>query len=295
MNSKDLQRSDFRRQLQTLAEQVDAHSGFFGPASMVWRISREPVLLLFGMRALLLQIAHPAVAQGVADHSRYRSDPLGRGIRTFQAVHAMVFGTRESALEAALAVHKIHARVHGSLPDPLPPGYSRDYSANDPQALLWVAATLLDSSVLAYELCIEPVSEFDKERFYQESKLFGQLFGVPVALYPATWTEFTKWMKKTVAGDNIVVTQTAKEILQGLLFGTRFARLLAPVNYAIAAMTLPQKIREQFGLKQTLWVRVTYKSVLMLAILVMRVIPRRYRAVPAARRGERRLKLRAPG
>lgn len=289
MNPANPQSMDFQQYLQTLAGLADAQAGFFGPRSMVWRISREPVLLLFGMRALLLQIAHPVVAQGVADHSNYRHNPLGRGIRTFQAVHAMVFGSRDTALEAALMVHKVHSRVHGRLADPLPPGFDREYSAGDPQALLWVAATLLDSSILAYERCIEPLSEADKERFYQEGKRFGQLFGVPLQLYPATWADFITWMANTIASDKIVVTATAKDILHGLLFGTWFTRIIAPINYAIAAMTLPHKLRLQFGLKQPLWVRATYKATLIFTSLFMRSIPRRIRAVPAARHAERRL------
>ena len=290
MNTKYRDQKDFHHYLQKLAEQAGDLVGFFGPDSMIWQISREPVLLLFGIRALLLQMAHPSVAQGVADHSNYRRDPLGRGIRTFKAVHAVVFGSKEAAITAALAVSKVHAQVHGRIKDPLPPGFSQEYSASDPQALFWVAATLLDTSILAYELCIRPLSDLDKERYYQESKRFGQLFGVPLDLYPTTWPQFESWMVDTIASDRIVVTPTAKQIFQGLLSSTWFTRLLAPVNYSIAAMTLPPKLRHQFELKQTRWIKAGFKILLILAITIMRIIPRRYRAVPAALRGERHLK-----
>ena len=93
----------FRRYLQDLGSDIQPGAGFFSPETVFWRVSREPALLLAGMRALLLQIAHPKVAQGVADHSRYREDPLGRGIRTFTAVYSLVFGRREEAIEAAPA------------------------------------------------------------------------------------------------------------------------------------------------------------------------------------------------
>lgn len=282
--------NDFRLYLQRLGEQADPEAGFFGPDSLVWRISREPVLLLFGMRALLLQIAHPSVAQAVADHSNYRTDPLGRGIRTFKAVYAMIFGSRKNAIDAALAVHAVHARVYGTVKDPLPSGLDTQYDANQPEALLWVAATLLDSTVQAYELCIAPLSSADKERFYQESKRFGQLFGVPEALYPGTWQDFHNWMAKIINSAQVTVTPTAKDILQGLLYGTWFTRLLSPINYCVAAMSLPPKLAKEFGLKQTWWIKIFYDLLIIVVKTIMQIIPRKFRAVPIALRREHRLK-----
>jgi uncharacterized protein (DUF2236 family) len=290
MTYHDEEQSEFLAYLRDLGEQADPQAGFFGPDSLVWQISREPVLLLFGMRALLLQIAHPYVAQGVADHSDYRSHPLGRGIRTFKAVYAMVFGPRDAAIDAALAVHGVHDRVFGEVTDRLPTGIDPYYSANDPQALLWVAATLLDSSVQAYELCIRSLSDTEKEQYYQESKLFGQLFGIPHSLYPDTWVDFKEWMRNSVQNGRIFVTPTAREILQGLLSATLFTRLLAPVNYSVAAMSLPAELAEQFGLKRTKWTKFIFQTLIVSAKMLMRVLPQMYRGVPAARRSERRLR-----
>jgi uncharacterized protein (DUF2236 family) len=290
MTYHDEEQSEFLAYLRDLGEQADPQAGFFGPDSLVWQISREPVLLLFGMRALLLQIAHPYVAQGVADHSDYRSHPLGRGIRTFKAVYAMVFGPRDAAIDAALAVHGVHDRVFGEVTDRLPTGIYPYYSANDPQALLWVAATLLDSSVQAYELCIRSLSDTEKEQYYQESKLFGQLFGIPHSLYPDTWVDFKEWMENSVQSGRIFITPTAREILQGLLSATLFTRLLAPVNYSVAAMSLPAELAEQFGLKRTKWTKIIFYTLIIGAKTLMRVLPQRYRGVPAARRSERRLR-----
>ena len=107
--------------MENLARDIEPDSGFFSPHTVFWRVSREPALLLAGMRALLLQIAHPKIAQGVADHSRYREDPLSRGIRTFIAVYSLVFGRWEEATAAALRVRAVHDRafcVAGRAPPP---------------------------------------------------------------------------------------------------------------------------------------------------------------------------------
>jgi len=109
------------------------------------------------------------------------------------------------------------------------------FFANDPELLLWVAATLLDSSVVAYELFIEPLSAEEKEQLYQQAKRFGQLFGIPEQRYPDSWANFQNWWQQMLCSDTLTVTDTARGIYRGLLTGTWFTRLLAPFNYSMAA------------------------------------------------------------
>ena len=276
----------FRQYLEDLARDIEPDAGFFSPDTVFWRVSREPALLLAGMRALLLQIAHPKIAQGVADHSRYREDPLGRGIRTFTAVYSLVFGNREAAIAAALRVRAVHDRVHGRVTDPLPSGMDASYDANDPELLLWVAATLLDSAVVAYELFVEPLSPAEKEQHYQQARRFGRLFGIPQQRYPDSWADFQAWWQQMLASDTLTVTDTARGIYRGLLTGTWFTRVLAPFNYALAAMLLPDRLVEGFGIRRSAPVRMTFHAIVWIARLLVRLLPRRLRGVPAARRRE---------
>jgi uncharacterized protein (DUF2236 family) len=280
-------RSDrFRQYLENLARGIEADSGFFSPDTVFWRVSREPALLLAGMRALLLQIAHPKIAQGVADHSRYREDPLGRGVRTFTAVYSLAFGRREQAIEAALRVRAVHDRVHGQVTDPLTPGMDPAYDANDPELLLWVAATLLDSAVVAYELFVEPLGPAEKEQNYQQARRFGQLFGIPQQRYPDSWADFQAWWQQMLASDTLTVTDTARGIYRGLLTGTWFTRVLAPFNYALAAMLLPDRLVESFGMRRSVPVRMSFHAIVWITRVLVRLVPRRLRGVPAARRRE---------
>lgn len=279
---------DFRHHLDQLASGIEPNAGFFTPDSLIWRINREPALLLVGMRALLLQIAHPKVAQGVADHSRYREDPLGRGIRTFTAMYSLLFGLRDEAVAAALRIRDIHNRVHGVVRDPLPPGMGADYDANDPELLFWVAATLLDSAVIGYELFVAKLSAQEKDRFLKEAQRMGVLFGIPASLYPEGWSAFQTWMTQQLHGDTLSVTPTAREICHNLLAGTWFTRLLSPFNYAMAAMLLPDPIASSFGLKRSLWARGVYYAMLYSMRLLVHITPYAWRGVPAARRRERR-------
>ncbi|MEJ2346254.1 MAG: oxygenase MpaB family protein [Gammaproteobacteria bacterium] len=280
----------FREHLDALRGPLQPDQGFFDANGVFWRVAREPALLLAGMRALLMQVAHPKVAQGVADHSRYRDDPLGRGIRTFTAVYAMVFGSADTAVEAAARVRDIHRRVRGVVPAALPAGVDPAYAATDSQLALWVAATLVDSSVVAYELFVEPLSAADKEQFYQESKRFGELFGIARDCYPPGWNDFRAWMNGMLSGPAVSVTATARDIRRSLLGGTVLTRLLAPANYVMAAMLLPQPLADAYGLRRNAPVRLGFRLIAVMVRLAVRLVPRRLRGVPAARRRERQLR-----
>src|SRR5438067_11677283 len=113
---------------------------------MTWRVDREAMVLLgSGSRALLLQVAHPKVAAAVADHSRYRSDPLGRLRDTLHAIYGFAFADSRRAGRIVARINALHSRVIGTTPE------GAAYAARDPHLLLWVYATLIDSSLLAYD------------------------------------------------------------------------------------------------------------------------------------------------
>jgi uncharacterized protein (DUF2236 family) len=113
--------------------------GLFGPDSVTWRVHADISLLIGGLRALLLQTMHPLAMAGVADHSDYRHDPLGRLHRTAAFVAMTTYGSTTTAESAIEAVARIHERVVGTAPD------GRAYSARDAELVTWVHATEVDS------------------------------------------------------------------------------------------------------------------------------------------------------
>src|SRR4051812_26095975 len=169
-------------------------TGLFGPGSLTWRVNREGALLLGGGRALLLQVAHPLVAAGVAEHSNYREDPFGRLYRTLDTVTAIVFGSTEQAHEAAARLQRVHTRVKGEAADGTP------YVATDHELIMWVHATLVDTSLLVYETYIGPLSPKERERYYEEQKLLGEQYGVPCDEQPATYRDFTEYVDEMIHG-----------------------------------------------------------------------------------------------
>lgn len=124
-------------------------TGLFGPGSASWQVIGEPAAIVGGLRGLLVQLLHPLAVAGVADHSRFRGDPMGRLQRTSAYVVTTTFGALPEALAVARAVRSVHRRVRGSAPD------GRPYAADDPRLLTWVSVALT-SSFLATDRAFAP-------------------------------------------------------------------------------------------------------------------------------------------
>ncbi|MCL4257811.1 MAG: DUF2236 domain-containing protein [Anaerolineales bacterium] len=229
--------SEHRQYLRQQAAQLpNPAAGFFGPGSMAWQLNREALLGLVVLRALFLQVAHPKVAQGVAEHSDFRRRPFARALATLRAQQTIVFGTADEASEALLRIYARHTAVRGA-----------DYEANDPSLLFWVYATLIDSMFFAYRTFLPDLDPRQWAAFYEEGKLFGRLIGIPSELVPPTKADFDAWMD-TVLQDasEIRVSSAGYEIGRSLL--RMPVALFQPLTAFIAAGTLPPRLRAEFGL-----------------------------------------------
>jgi uncharacterized protein (DUF2236 family) len=147
--------------------------GLLGPDSVSWRVLSDASSLLGGVRALLQQACHPLVMQGVADHSAFREDPLGRLHRTVAYVAVMTFGSRAEAQQMADVVNAAHKHVRGVMDD------GTEYSADDPHLKLWVHCTLTESLLLAWQAYgPERLTADEADRFVSEQASTVELLGV---------------------------------------------------------------------------------------------------------------------
>jgi uncharacterized protein (DUF2236 family) len=223
--------------------------GLFGPGSAVWRVGRERVLLLAGQAALLLQIAHPLVAAGVAAHSDFRRDPFQRLRATLAAVLAISFGDREQAERAAAAVGAVHARVRGRLSEtagPYPAG--TPYDATDPELAMWVHATLVLTALDAFGRLVRPLGEAERAAYIQESRRLAVLFGVaPDAMLEGA-AAFDAYVEEAIGG--LWVGETARGLARDILRPDVPAALrpAASVARLATAALLPERVREAYGL-----------------------------------------------
>jgi uncharacterized protein (DUF2236 family) len=152
---------------------------------------------------------------------------------------AIVFGERETALAAARAVNQVHARVRGD-----------DYRALDPELLLWVHATLVDSALVTYQTFVQPLTTSEREDFYQESKLLGELLGIPRDRFPQRLRDFDDYIDRMISGGEVSVTPRAKELAR-LVVRPPLRLVPGPVMVPFEVVTaglLPPELREAYGL-----------------------------------------------
>jgi uncharacterized protein (DUF2236 family) len=214
-------------------------AGLFADDSITRRVNRENVLLLGGGRALLMQLAHPKVAAGVDEHSDFRAHPIRRLRRTVLITMAIVFGDRETALAAARTVNQVHSRVRGN-----------GYRALDPDLLLWVHATLMDTALVTYEAFVRPLLAREREDLYQEFKLVGELLGIPKERFPVTLRDFEAYMDAMIGSGAVHVDQRARDLAR-LVLRPRLRLLPGPAMIPFEVVTaglLPPALRSQYGL-----------------------------------------------
>ena len=221
---------------------------------MAWKLHSEIVLLAGWGRAILLQIAHPLVAEGVARHSSFlagRWGRLNRLSRTIRAMLTLSFGTAEEADGVARGIRGIHDRVHGETATPGGPLSARTrYSAHDPALLTWVHATLLDSFLLTYERFVRPLSGEERDRYCAESSAIEPLLGIPAGRVPRSAAALRDYLDSAMASGEIAVTETARRLAQEIVDPPAFAigwPLLALVRLSTSGL-LPPSIREGYGL-----------------------------------------------
>ncbi len=218
-----------------------------------------------------MQLAHPKVAAGVDDHSDFRAHPIRRLRRTVLVTMAIVFGERETALAAARTVNQAHARVRGD-----------DYHALDPGLLLWVHATLVDSALVTYQTFVQPLTKSEREDFYQESKLLGELLGIPRDRFPESLLDFDHYLHRMIAVGDVSVTPRAKALAR-LVVRPRLRLLPGPLMVPFEVVTaglLPTPLREAYGMA---WGRGQQRAFALAVAAVPRIValtPPRLRVWP---------------
>lgn len=251
-----------------------------GPGSISWKINREVVVIAGWSRAILLQLAHPAVAAGVHGHSTFRGslrNSFRRAHSTVGAMLSLTFGDTEEIITAAARINAIHDRVRGAT-----------YSAHDPDLQRWVHATLLDTIPLTYELLVGPLTPRERDRYCSEAAIMEPLLGMPDGWLPRKSAQLDTYMHEMLAGQTLVVTDTSRALARALLYPPRWY-LLWPAFRAMQLFTigsLPPAIRQAYGFEWrprderalARWTTVIRTSV--------RLLPPIAREWPVARRAE---------
>jgi uncharacterized protein (DUF2236 family) len=250
--------------------------GLFGPGSLAWRVNRETVLLLGGGRALLMQVAHPLVAAGVADHSDFTRNPFDRLWRSVDAALTVIFGDTDQWQAAVDRVGAIHRTIGGARRE-------IRYSALDPELLLWVHATLVDSSIAAYDAFVGTMPAGVREAYYLEMRRMGTAFGVPEDVHPASYREFRAYIEHTI--DELAVSDESRLVARRVL-SPAMPPALAPAGLlgGLASVgLLPPRLRSELRLRWNRGAEAAFRATAATFRATVPLLPDRVRTWPHAR------------
>ncbi|MDI1478719.1 oxygenase MpaB family protein [Polyangium sp. y55x31] len=249
--------------------------GLFAQDGMVRRIWREAAMLAAIPPAVVLEVLLPEVAEGVGRFSDYQTKLMARTRRTVYATHALVFGDLSMSIEVGARIFQLHERVRGRISTRSSEARAgQRYRANEPAAMQWVFATLVQGALTTYEAIVEPLDRGERAQFYEESKRWGAAVGLSPEQLPADLESFERYFEGMVE-HSLELGDMARDILR-VLFGPPYMRGAA----RLCAGLLPERWRSAVGLPWDAEAKRAYE----LAIGAMRgsrYLPPALRYVPA--------------
>jgi uncharacterized protein (DUF2236 family) len=253
-------------------------------------------MMLGGGRALILQVAHPVVAEGVGRFSNYAEAPWERLVGTLDLyLHVIYGGREETPAEAGERLRSLHKRIKGVDAD------GNHWNALDPAAFHWVHATLVQSMVEMRARFGEPLNTLERELFYEEMCEVGKLYGLRERDMPGDWGAFEDYFNEMVVTE-LRDSQLLRDVLRTVFHPAKppvlplpdgvWNLLAAPGGQLVKLTTigsLPAPLRRRLGLS---WSRERELALRAQQEAIKRLFPRlpdRLRLMPpalAARRGE---------
>ena len=229
-------------------------AGLFKADGAVWKVHGNLGTLVGGVRALLLQAAHPAPLAGVAQHSRYETDPMGRLAGTTRWLTITTFGSTQIIEREANRVNTMHSKVSGEFTSKS--GSATSYRAQDQRFLLWVHCAFTDSFIKSHLALGYPLAAGADEYVREWAKS-----AIPLGLTdaPKSMAELEATLKDFRVNDLARTSQTA-DVVKFILkppfgmTGLIFYKLIA--NAAIA--TLDVNELEILGIKpkSKIWLKI---------------------------------------
>jgi uncharacterized protein (DUF2236 family) len=222
--------------------------GLFGPDSVSWRVHREPLVAVGGLRSLYLQALHPRTLAGLMQNSNYKEDPWGRLERTGKYVATAVFGTTAQAERAGRRIRALHGRLRAT--DPLT---GEIFRVDDDELLRWVHVTEVESFLDAARRSGLRLTDAEADQYLTEQRRTAALVGLDPATVPGTvaeveayYAEMRPKLAMTVEAADSAVFIAVPPMPWGLGFTPARGLFFAVVALAVAM--LPPWARKMYGL-----------------------------------------------
>lgn len=267
--------------------------GLFGPDSVTWKLHKEPILFIGGLRSLYLQALHPRAVAAIAQNSGYRTDPMGRLSRTSEYVGTVIYGSAAEVERAASRIRRLHARMSAT-----DPRTGEEFRIDEPELLRWVHVTEVESFLTTARRAGLTLTDDEVDRYYTEQLRSAELVGLDPATVPATAAEVATYYEKMQP--ELGVGRDAAETALFLTvppvpdsWGSRPLRLsltLGPARWAYfgvagtALALLPPWARRMYG--GLGWpttdksADLSVRGMRLLLSAALATVPKRYRAAP---------------
>jgi uncharacterized protein (DUF2236 family) len=163
--------------------------GLFGPDSVSWQVHAQPAMWLAGIRSLYLQALHPRTVAGVVQNSEFRTDPLGRLVRTANFVGATTYCTREEIGERAARVRGVHRGLRA-----VDSETGERFRIDEPELLLWVHCAEVSSFLSVVRRAGFPLTAAHADRYLDEQRRSAALVGLDPAEVPGSVAEMSRYL-----------------------------------------------------------------------------------------------------
>lgn len=237
--------------------------------------------LLYGQRALLIGALEPLTYTGTMLSTGAGDRPFTRLARTAKIQETVFLGTKAEADRALAAVHRLHERIKGELPEAAGAHVAGTaYSAFDPELMLWTLAVIADSGRAMYETMVAPLSNEEREALWQDYVRFGELFGLPRDAVPSSHREFAAWWEAKLASSELHATAHALEMAPLVAFRQPVplpARLNLEAQNLVIKGTLPPRVRRIFGIGWSPAHEAAFRSIAAAHRRARPALPRRMR------------------
>jgi uncharacterized protein (DUF2236 family) len=266
-------------------------TGYFTDESVIRRVYRERAVALAGPRALLMQAAHPLAVSGLLAHTGSLDEPYERLARTAVVMDTITFGSRADADRVTRRVRAMHRTVNGTLREPAGPfPAGTPYRADDPELLMWVLYSLVESGMLVYDMYVRRLEEDERASLWDDYKVVGRLFGLRKRDMPQTLDDFRGYGQEMLASGRLVVSPWARSRAREIVLDPPVPLVAEPlvetVNFITIAL-LPEPIRSQYGFSPLppAWLRrlMVAGGAEYVKRFVVPFLPGRMRLVPSAR------------
>ena len=262
---------------------MGAADGYFPRGRSVLRMvhGERAVGRLYGQRALLVQATHPLAFAGLTANTQGKDAPFQRLSHTAVTMEAVFFGSKEEADRVTARVREMHGRVRGAIDEPAgrwPAG--SEYRADAPEFLLWILACLADSAETVYEQLARPLTREERESYWADYLLVGELFGLSRSDAPATHADYRAYMDERLASEDLHVLSEAKEIATTVAFQLPLPPERRPALPAINLLVLgltPARVRDLYDLRWTAAHQAAFTALARAIRLTRPVVPRRLR------------------